>query len=115
MNLDKEIKIPKKYRKKARNWILAFTQTYECSETDMVLVFLIADAIQLADDAQKVLDVTGMTYQDRYFQPKKRPEVDILNQNRVAIAKLLRELGMSDDETAEMTRPPQLRTISRSM
>ena len=49
-----------------------------------------------------------MTYEDRFGAPRARPEVAIERDSRLAIARLVRELGL-DVATPANSRPPALR------
>lgn len=66
------------------------------------------EARDRADEARKFLNDHGVTYEDRFGQPKQRPEVKIELDNRTAFWRGLRELGLDESEV-EAPRPPRSR------
>jgi hypothetical protein len=53
-----------------------------------------AEAWDRCQEARVALAGVGTTYQDRFGQPKSRPEVAIERDSRIAFARLLRELAL---------------------
>ena len=58
-------------------------------------------------EAREALAAHGLTFEDRFGQPRARPEVAIERDNRIALARLVRELGLDVHEPEE-SRPPAL-------
>jgi hypothetical protein len=62
-----------------------------------------------------ILDDNGLTYQDRFDAPRARPEVAIERDNRLAFARLLRELDLDVEPPADgRNAPPALRSNRRT-
>ena len=65
------------------------------------------EAWDRAQEARAVLDREGLTYLDRFDQPRPRPECNIERDNRAAFLRAWRELGLDIHEPAE-SRPPAI-------
>jgi len=78
---------------------------YELEAHHRRLLTLAAEAWDRCQQAREALAEHGITYQDRFEQPKSRPEIAIERDNRTAFARLLRELGL--DIEPPTTRPPR--------
>jgi phage terminase small subunit len=65
-----------------------------------------AKTLDRLTEARSVLDVEGLTFPDARGNPRVRPEVTIERDARLALARLLRELGLDAEVEA---RPPMLR------
>jgi hypothetical protein len=60
-----------------------------------VVIFLKAcEAHDRAEQARLILKREGPTYQDRFQQPRARPEVAIERDSRASFAKLLRQINL---------------------
>src|SRR5688572_4081918 len=55
--------------------------------------------------AEAVVQKLGMTYTDRFGQPKERPEVSIARNAGIAAARHLRELSLDVDPPADVRLP----------
>jgi hypothetical protein len=51
-----------------------------------------------AEGARKVLEGTGLTFTDRFGQPRCRPEIAIERDNRIVFAKLIKQLNLYPPE-----------------
>jgi P27 family predicted phage terminase small subunit len=91
----------------ARRWWSDVAEEYELESHHLKLLSMCAEAWDRCCQARQVLDKEGVTYEDRFGQPKARPEVAIERDSRVAFARLLRELTLDADPPAEV-RPPRL-------
>lgn len=56
--------------------------------------------------AREAIDQHGLTFVDRFDQPRARPEVRIEQQSKALFSRLIRELGLDLEPPAE-TRPPR--------
>ena len=54
------------------------------------------EAHDRAEQAGRILKREGLTYQDRFEQPRSRPEVAIERDSRAQFAKLLDQAGLFD-------------------
>ncbi|MGB8288990.1 hypothetical protein [Rhizobium ruizarguesonis] len=66
-----------------------------------------AEAWDQAQGAREVLDRDGQTFTDRFGQPKERPEVGIMQNARIAFARLLRELALDGVDGPDAPRSPR--------
>lgn len=69
---------------------------------------LACEALDRCQQARSVIDKKGLTYNDRFGQPRARPETGIERDNRLACIRALRELGLSVEEPGD-SRPPRMR------
>ena len=88
-------------------WAESIEQDYCLQEHHLRLLQLAAECWDQITDCLKVLAAKGPVYEDRFGQPKSRPEIAILRDGRTAFARLLRELNL-DDGDSEAPRPPTI-------
>jgi hypothetical protein len=76
-------------------WVSLFkTKTLKPHET---LIFLKAlEAHDRAEQARRVLKKKGLTYSDRFDQPRSRPEIMIERDSRAAFAKLIATIHLCE-------------------
>lgn len=96
-------KAPSNLRPATRKWFKSVVEDYELDGHHVRLLTLAAEAWDQAQTAREVLDRDGLTFLDRFGQPKERPECGILQNARIAFARLIRELAL-DVETPEAPR-----------
>ena len=89
-------------------WWLSVVTTWELDEHHVRLLTLASEAFDRAVAARKIIARRGLTFKDRWGQPKPRPEVAIERDARIAFARLLRELDLDVDPPPEGRRPPPL-------
>jgi len=77
------------------------------------LLTLAAEAWDRCQAAREVIDAQGLTFDDRFDQPKARPEISIERDSRLAFARLLRELALDFEEPAATPRPTPVSTGRR--
>src|SRR5713101_3864552 len=75
-------------------WWVSVVTTWELDEHHVRLLTLAAEAFDRAVQARKILDRKGLTFRDRFGQPKPRPELTVERDSRIAFARLLRELDL---------------------
>ncbi|WP_081644426.1 P27 family phage terminase small subunit [Thioalkalivibrio sp. AKL19] len=95
-----------------REWWQSVVDDYELEEHHVRLLTLAAEAWDRGQSARDALVVHGMVYDDRFGQPRQRPEVAIERDARVQFARLVRELDL-DHVAAPDARPPGLQSNRR--
>jgi P27 family predicted phage terminase small subunit len=85
------------YRRITRKWAL--------SEHHRRLLICAAESHDRMCQARDVLATEGITVLDRHGQTRPHPAVGVERDSRIAFARMLRELGLSDE--ASDARPPR--------
>lgn len=98
---------PRHLRAGTRRWWDTVVADYDLEDHHLRLLTLAAEAWDRCAEAREILEAEGLTFTDRFGQPKARPEVAIERDSRIAFARLLRELGL-DHAMPEDVRPPAL-------
>ena len=107
MSTDTQPRAPRHLGKATRVWWRSVGGDYQLEPHHLRLLTLAAEAWDRCEEARKALVTHGMTYEDRFGQPRARPEIAIERDSRVAFARLVRELGLDVHEPAE-SRPPTI-------
>ncbi len=97
----------------ASAWWETTVESFDLDEHHLRLLRLACEAWDRGQAARLVLAEKGLTYTDRFNQPKARPEVAIERDSRTAFARLLREVGLDAAGEPEAPRPPVLRNNRR--
>ena len=92
MTKNSTFKAPAHLKAATQTWWLGVEAVYELEPHHLRLLTLAAEAWDSCTDAREAVASLGMTYDDRFGQPKARPEVAIERDSRIAFARLLREL-----------------------
>src|SRR5207249_5946164 len=92
-------------------WWRSVVTTWELDEHHVRLLTLAGEAFDRAVQARQILNRRGLTFKDRFGQPKPRPEVAIERDSRTAFARLLRELDLDVDPPPDDHRAPSLRRM----
>ena len=100
---------PKHLGRATKAWWRAVLDEYELEEHHVRLLTLAAQAWDRAEQARVILAEKGLTYEDRFEQPKSRPEIAIERDSRLAFARLLRELALDVEPPRDGHRPPGIR------
>jgi P27 family predicted phage terminase small subunit len=101
-------KQPKHLKAAGRQLWLSVVNAFVLEPHDLILLDSLAAAIDRRDLAEKVLRDHGrLTVENRHGELKQHPAVAIVRDCNVLIARLRRELNLS--EGAEESRPPQLK------
>ena len=98
---------PKHLGRATKAWWRAVVEAYELEPHHVSLLTLAAESWDRAQQARAALN-GELTFMDRFGQPRARPEVAIERDNRLAFARLLRELAL-DVEAPAASRPPGIR------
>jgi phage terminase small subunit len=102
---------PKHLRKPTANWFRSVVKSYELEPHHVRLLQLACEAWDQVAAAREALAEHGVTFVDRFGQPRVRPEVAVERDARLAFARLLRELDLDADPPPGPSRPPALRAI----
>lgn len=89
-------------------WWNEINASYQLQSYQLKILTAAAEALDVANEAAAALRVNGLTWEDRYGQVKKRPEVEIELTHKALFARLLRELCL-DSEAPRENRPPRPR------
>ena len=103
-----QIKAPKHLRAATKRWWLSVATGYELEEHHLKLLTLAAEAWDRCVQTREALAEHGLTYKDRFGQPRARPEVAVERDARIAFARLLRELALDINEPSDECRPPAI-------
>ena len=104
----RRVKAPEHLSEATQRWWRSVYKEYELQPHHIKLLTLAAEALDRAEEARLALQEQGVTFLDRFGQPKASPMVAIERDSRIAFARLLRELAL--DVQAPESRP---RTITR--
>jgi phage terminase small subunit len=103
----KTLNAPRHLRPETRKWWLHHTAEYNLEPHHVRLLTLAAEAWDRATQAREALAEHGIVFEDRFGQPRARPEVAIERDSRVAFARMIRELNL-DLAPPEEARLPRL-------
>ncbi len=76
---------------------------YQLNRDELHLLLMACEAMDRCIQARKRLAKQGLTYTDRFGQPKSRPEIAIERDSRLAFARLVKQLGLGKKLGREMT------------
>ncbi len=96
-------KPPEHLSKHAQDFWQWAVSEYQLSKDDLHLLTMACEAMDRCRQARKRLAKQGLTYTDRFGQPKSRPEVAIERDSRLAFAKLVRQLSLNKKLGRAMT------------
>ncbi|NTA35983.1 hypothetical protein [Agrobacterium salinitolerans] len=99
-------KVPKHLRKPTQTWVKSVLSDYDLEEHHFKILISAAESWDRICAAREIVDAQGLTFNDRFGQPKARPEVAIERDNKIILARLLRELAL-DAPSAEAPRAPR--------
>ncbi len=102
-------RVSKHLRKPTQTWVKSVLKDFDLEEHHFKLLVLAAESWDRVCAAREIIDAQGMTYFDRFDQPKARPEIAIERDHKIVLARLLRELsldGVDAPEAPRMARTP---------
>jgi P27 family predicted phage terminase small subunit len=106
----KTIKPPSHLRKPTQEWWSSVNAAYALEPHHVKLLTPACEAHDRATQAREAIAKHGLTYDDRFGSPRKRPEVSIEEAARIAFARLCRELDLDEEDSAPESRPPAIRS-----
>ena len=94
--MDESIKSPDHLRPETQVWWRSVVADYFLEPHHVRVLTLAGEAWDTCQQARMVLNEKGLTYEDRFGQPRARPEVSIERDSRIAFSRLVRELRLDD-------------------
>ncbi len=105
---------PRHLEPATRKWWATVVRDYVLGEHHLRLLRLGCESWDRGQLAREVLKKKGLTFDDRFGQPKPRPEVKIVNDAAITFARMVRELDLDTETPADTSvRPPSLRSNRR--
>lgn len=101
------IKLPGHLRPATKRWFASVLEDYDLDPHHIRLLTLAGEAWDRGQAAREIIDRDGMTFDDRFGQPKARPEIGIERDSRTSFARLLRELALDIEAPTDAPRPPR--------
>lgn len=83
-------------------------RNYKLEEHHLRLLVAACEAFDRKMQARTLLDADGLTIVNRHGEARPHPAVAIERDSAIRFARLLRELGLSDESNGESARPPSL-------
>lgn len=105
--MSKKPEAPDHLMPKTAQWWQSVVNEYTLEPHHIRLLTAAAEAWDRYQQAREAIAEHGTTYQDRFDQPKARPEVAIERDSRIAFSRMVRELGLDVSEPEE-SRPPRI-------
>ncbi len=105
---------PEHLRAPTRTWWDTVCRDCDLEPHHVRLLTVAAEAWDRTQQAREALAEHGLTYDDRFGQPRSRPEVAIERDSRIAFARLLRELGLDVEAPADVARPHELNRFGKA-
>ena len=87
-------KPPKHLRPATRQWFDEVMREYSLEPHHVHLLTMAAEARDRCEQAREALAKHGMTFEDRFGQPRARPEIAIERESKLTFVRLLRALGI---------------------
>lgn len=107
MGKTKQPNPPRHLKAATRRWWSQVVTDYELEPHHVRILTLAAESWDRCAEARAYLGKHGLTFKDRFGQPKPQPQIAIERDSRIAFARLLRELGLDLEEPAD-SRPPRI-------
>ncbi len=86
---------------------------YQLNQDELHLLLMACEAMDRCIQARKRLAKQGLTYNDRFGQPKSRPEIAIERDSRLAFARLVKQLGLNKKLGRAMTSENPWKEINK--
>ncbi len=89
-------------RPSSRAWWERTASAYHLEDHHLHLLTLAATALDRAEEARVVIEVSGAVYVDRFGQPKAHPAVGIERDARIGFARLVHQLDLDTGQGADV-------------
>ena len=94
MAVETTISAPNHLSEEISEWYESVISDFDLEAHHIRILILACESWDRCQAARRAVKKHGLTFTDRFDQPRKRPEVGIELENRLAFARLLRELGL---------------------
>ena len=99
---------PKNLKKAGRELWESVAKTFELESHDRIMLTALCETLDRKIRAEKELkDAGSLTFENRHGESKPRPEVQIIRDCNILMARLRRELNLA--EVPDDNRPPRLK------
>ena len=95
---------PSHLSREATEWFESCARNYELGPHHVKLLTLACEAWDRAVQARQRIEADGAFFENRFGEPRVHPAVAVERDCRIGFARLVRELGLSDEEIE--SRPP---------
>ncbi len=102
----KKSRVPAHLSEPMRQFYRKIQRTYVLSDQHFRLLEAACEAHDRKSEARALLDTEGLTIENRHGEKRPHPAVGIERDSALRFARLLREIGLSDEP--DDTRPPRL-------
>ena len=99
-------KPPKHLRPATQRWFSEVLEAFELDIHHMQLLTKACEAHDRCETARELIAKHGLTFEDRWGNPKARPECNIERDSRRAFASLIREIGLDVSPPTETRTNP---------
>lgn len=96
MSKSVNIKAPKHLAAATRRWFEEVCSAFVLESHHLRLLALAGETWDRVQEARAALEEHGLTFEDRFGQPRARPEVAVARDGSILFARLVRELGLDD-------------------
>ena len=103
--MNEQPRAPRHLKSATRKWYEEIARDYEMDAHHYRLLAGAASAWDRAEAARKALSENGLTFLDRFNQPRARPECNIARDSMILFSRLLREIGLDAPNLPSVPRP----------
>ena len=90
----------------AAEWFESCVKSYELEPHHLKLLVFACEALDRAMEARRRIEADGAFFTNRFGEPRAHPAINVERDCRMWFARLVRELGLSDEDIE--IRPPVL-------
>jgi len=106
---------PKHLKADTKRWFTSVCEDYDLEPHHEKLLIMACETWDRSRECQTLLKKEGLAIIDRFGQQKPHPMLAIERDFRVLFARLVRELGLDNDEPSEdEVRPPRVVGVNRA-
>ncbi len=100
---------PRHLMHETRQWWSRCAKENNLKEPQLQLLTLAGEAWDRSAHARSLLEQNGLTYLDRFGQPRPRPEVDIEKDAKILFEKLVRSLDRDNQNIPDWIKNARLK------
>ncbi len=100
---------PRHLSPKTRQWWKRYVKENNLGEAQLQILTLAGEAWDRNAQARSLLEEQGLTYTDRFGQPRARPEIDIERNAKLTFEKLMRSLARETETLPDWLKNAKLK------